>query len=105
MQIRLSLLSTGITLALLMALTLSVTARADDKNAAGTWTWNTPARGGGADRTNTLKLKIEGAKLTGKLSVPGRDGQPVETEISDGKVSGDEVSFTVNREIAGTKVV
>ncbi len=50
----------------------------------------------------TLKLKAEGDKLTGKLTSPSRQGgEPVEIEIKDGKVKGDEVSFTVTREVNG----
>ena len=50
----------------------------------------------------TLKLKVEGDKVTGKVTSPGRQGgDPVETEIKDGKIKGDEVSFTVTREFNG----
>jgi hypothetical protein len=76
-----------------------VQARAEDKKAdpSGTYTWTVPARNGGADRTNTLVLKLEGDKLTGKLSSPGRDGQINQTEIGDGKIAGADISFTVVR--------
>ena len=74
-------------------------ARADDKKVdpSGTYTWTVPARNGGADRTNTLVLKLEGDKLTGKLSAPGRDGQVNSTDITDGKITGADVSFCVVR--------
>jgi len=72
---------------------------------AGTWTWTVPGRNGGPERKNTLELKVEGEKLTGKVSAPGREGQPVETPISDGKVAGDEVQFKVVRENNGNKFV
>ena len=51
-------------------------AQADDKKVdpSGTYIWTMPGRNGGADRTNTLVLKLEGDKLTGKLSAPGRGG-------------------------------
>ena len=42
--------------------------------------------------TSTFNLKADGEKLTGTVS--GRMG---ETPIEDGKVSGDEISFTVTR--------
>ena len=38
------------------------------------------------------ELKADGAKLTGK-AFRDRDGEKVETEIKEGKVSGDEVAF------------
>jgi hypothetical protein len=53
----------------------------------------------------TLKLKVDGEKLTGTLSSPGRDGQTTETKIAEGKVKGEEVSFTVTREFNGNKMV
>jgi hypothetical protein len=74
-------------------------------DATGTWGWTRPGRNGGADQKMTLKLKADGEKLTGTLSSPGRDGQATETAIADGKVKGDEVSFTVTREFNNNKMV
>jgi hypothetical protein len=90
--------------ALVLGATLQV--QAEDKKAdpSGTYQWVMPARNGGADRTNTLVLKLDGDKLTGKLSAPGRDGQAVETEIKDAKVNGAEVSFTVVRSYNGNSM-
>lgn len=71
----------------------------------GTWTWSTPGRGGGEPRKSTLKLKVEGAKLLGTLTNPGRQGgDPMVTEISEGKVKDNEISFAVTREWNGNKV-
>jgi len=78
---------------------LAAIARAADP--AGTWTWSTPGRNGGPDRVSTLTLKVEYSSLTGKLSVPGRDGTPVETPVTDGKVDGDNINFNVIREYNG----
>ncbi len=83
-------------------------ARAEDKKVekvdpTGTYTWTVPGRNGGPDRTNTLVLKLEGDKLTGKVSSPGRDGQINTTEITDSKISGADISFTVTREFNGNK--
>ena len=74
-------------------------AQAEDKKVdpSGTYTWTMPGRNGGSDRTNTLVLKLEGEKLTGKLSSPGRNGQANETDIVDGKVAGPEISFSIVR--------
>ena len=85
-------------------LLLGAAAQAEDKKAdlAGTWSWVTPpGPNGGADRTNTLTLKSEDAKLTGKVSAPGRDGQLVETPIADAKLDKDTFSFAVVREFNG----
>jgi hypothetical protein len=67
----------------------------------GTWTWSTPGRNGGPDRVSTLTLKADGANLTGKVSVPGRDGAATDTQIADGKVDGDKISFVTVREYNG----
>lgn len=69
---------------------------------SGTYSWTRPGRNGGSDVKVTLKLKAEGEKVTGKVIQPGRQGgDPVETEIKDGKINGDEVSFSVSREFNG----
>ena len=49
--------------------------------------------------TVTMNLKADGDKLSGTVS--GRMG---ETEISDGKVDGDNVMFSVVREFNGNKM-
>src|SRR5688500_14031248 len=65
----------------------------------GPWNWRTPCRGGGEPRKPTLTFEAAGDKLTGKVAAPGRQGgEPRATEISDGKVKGDDVSFNVVRE-------
>jgi len=87
-------------------LTLGAVVQAQDKKAdpTGTWTWTTPGRNGGPDRKSTLKLKVEGDKLTGTLSAPGRGGQSNDSAIADGKLKEDEISFTVIREFGGNKI-
>ena len=95
--------------------------RAADKKADpnGTWSWTMQGRGGAAAnpdapvRKVTLKLKADGEKLTGTIAQPaggraGGDGAaaaPREVEISDGKVKGDEISFSVKREFQGNAMV
>ena len=83
------------------------TQAADAKaNPNGTWTWTMRGRGEGApERTITLKLKAEGEKLTGKVAMPGREDRVNEVDIADGKIKGDEVSFTVTREQGDNKFV
>ncbi|MBN8247104.1 MAG: hypothetical protein J0L84_06630 [Verrucomicrobia bacterium] len=68
---------------------------------AGEWTWSTPGRDGGAERKSTLTLKVDAGKLSGKISSPGRDGAAVETAISDAKLDGDSIAFSVVREFNG----
>ncbi|HUC84809.1 MAG TPA: hypothetical protein VL970_06430 [Candidatus Acidoferrales bacterium] len=95
---------------ILLGVTLFVTAaaqvRADDKKVdpSGTYVWTVPGRNGGPARTNTLVLKLDGDKLTGKLSAPGRRGQINETEITDGKVTGAEISFSLVRTANGNSM-
>jgi hypothetical protein len=85
---------------------LAFSAAADDKkpDPTGTWTWTQPGRNGGPDRTNTLTLKVEDTKLTGKLSAPGRGGTTNETVIADGKVDADTISFAIVREFNGNSM-
>jgi hypothetical protein len=73
-------------------------ARAEDKpNPTGTWKWTVTRN----DQTRevTLKLKLDGDKLTG--AVVRRENQ--ETPIEDGKYKDGEVSFKVTRERDGQK--
>ncbi len=64
----------------------------------GKWTAEVPGRGGNT-QTNTIVLKQDGTKLTGTLD--GGRGGPV--EITDGKVEGDTVSFTIVRNFNGNE--
>lgn len=77
----------------------ATTIQAQDKKVdpTGTWTWSTPGRNGGPARESTLKLKMEGEKLTGTVS--GMRGG--ETKIDNAKLAGDEISFDVTREFGG----
>jgi hypothetical protein len=69
---------------------------ADQKvDATGTWTWTVTTRNGDT-RQATMKLKMEGDKLTGTVS-----GRNTDTAISDAKLKGDELSFNVVRERNG----
>jgi len=86
-------------------LALGAVAQAQDKKAdpTGTWTWSQPGRNGGPERKSTLKLKLEGDKVTGTLSAPGRGGESSDVAISEGKLKGDEITFAVTREVQGNK--
>src|ERR1700730_4357714 len=68
-------------------------ARADDKpNPSGTWKWTVTINGNTRDMT--LKLKLDGDKLTGAMV--GRNGK--EIKIDDAKYKDGEVSFSVTLE-------
>ena len=88
--------------AVCLVFALAVTARAEDKKAdpTGTWTWSVPGRNGGPARQVTAKLKFDGDKLTGSIS-----GRQSDTAIEEGKLAGEDISFTVTREVNGTKIV
>src|SRR5947209_17120230 len=68
-------------------------------DATGKWTAEMQGPGGNT-RTVTMNLKADGNKLTGTVN-GGRGG---EAEISDGKVDGNDLSFTVVREFNGNKM-
>jgi len=74
---------------------------------SGKWTFEQPGRGGNPGRPVTITLKADGAKLTGSVPGMGRGGDnpPPPTEITDGKVDGNNVSFTVKREFNGNTMV
>jgi len=83
---------------MLLALVGLNVARADDKpDPNGTWKWTVERNG--QKREQTLKLKLDGDKLTG--AVVGRNNQ--ETAIEDAKFKDGEVSFSVTRERNGQK--
>lgn len=70
------------------------------KAAAATGNWNTALILGDGNRIEgSLKLKQDGDKLTG-ATVRNEN----ETQIQDGKITGDEISFNVIRERDGRKV-
>ena len=98
-----ALFTFGALCAALMLGGIAQTQAAEQVDPSGTWKWTSPGRNNGPERKSTLMLKSEKSKLIGKLSTAGRDGQPRVTEISDGKVKGDEVMFNIVREWNGNK--
>jgi hypothetical protein len=86
---------------LLLALTIAASAA----DITGKWIAEQPGRNGGAPRQTTFNLKADGAKLTGTMSAPGRGGQAMDSEISNGKVDGNNVTFEVKRTMGGNEVV
>ena len=84
MKFRLILLSCGLAIAALAA------------DVTGKWSYETRGRNG--SMPGTMNLQADGEKLSGTISVRGG-----ETEITDGRVSGDTISFNVVREFNGNK--
>ncbi len=84
-----------VSLAALLLVFVVVASAADP---TGTWKAQVPGRDGNT-REMTIVLKAEGAKLTGTISGRGGD-QP----ISDGKVDGDNISFAVVMNFGGNEV-
>jgi len=73
--------------------------RADEKpNPTGTWKYT--AEVGGQSIEVTIKLKLDGDKLTGTVSA-----MDTESKIEDAKYKDGTVSFKVNREVGGNKIV
>jgi hypothetical protein len=64
----------------------------------GKWVAQVPGRDG-QTRETTFNLKAEGEKLTGTVS-----GMRGDNEITDGKISGDEISFAVKLSIQGNEI-
>ncbi len=88
-------------LAVCLVLTLGFTASAEEKKIDPTGTWKSSyTNQDGQVRESTVKLKVEGEKLTGTVS-----GRNNDTAIEQGKITGDEISFQVTREFNGNKVV
>ena len=77
---------------------LGVAALAAAADLNGTWIAQIAGRDG-QTRETTFNFKAEGDKLTGTMS--GRQGDQA---ISDGKIKGDEISFTVVANFGGNEV-
>jgi autotransporter translocation and assembly factor TamB len=85
---------------ILLALALAALAA----DVSGKWVYEQPGRGGGNPTQVTLNLKADGGKLTGSVSRPGRDGNVMETPISDGKVDGNNISFKTTMQMGGNSM-
>ena len=78
---------------------LAGVAQAEDKaSPTGTWKWTVEFNDRKVEQT--IKLKLDGDKLTGAMI--GRNNQ--ETAIEDGKFNAGEISFKVTRERNNQKV-
>jgi hypothetical protein len=82
---------------MMCVLAVAGVAWADDKpNPTGTWKYTADVNGQSIDVT--IKLKLDGDKLTGSVTV-----LDMETKIEDAKYKDGEASFKVNREMNGNK--
>lgn len=99
-------------LALLAILCLTFAAQAAD--ISGKWVVDTSAtpaaqNGGGGRRgggmgAGTYEFKVAGDALTGSITRQGRNGgDPVATPIADGKITGDNFSFTTTQSFNGNE--
>jgi len=84
-------------LGMLVAACASTAWAADDAKPEGTWKWSIERNGEKIE--TTLKLKLEGDKLTGTIT--GRDGK--ESAIEEASCKDGEVKFQVTRERDGNK--
>jgi hypothetical protein len=90
MKVKILLIGAVVLLALTAAYAADVT---------GKWVAETQGRNGPTQVTFTLKA--DGAKLTGTV-LQGAQGEP--TEITEGKVDGDNISFVVVRNMGGNEM-
>jgi len=78
-----------------LALLLGIAMAAD---VSGKWTGDMPGRGGDTTPT-TFTFKAAGDKLTGSMT-----GPQGEVTLQDGKIAGNEISFTTTLEFNGNSV-
>lgn len=74
--------------------------QAADANPTGTWKWTVTNPSNNQTRDLSIKLKLDGDKLTG--SVPAQGGK--EIEIENGTFKDGQISFSVTRERNDQKV-
>jgi hypothetical protein len=86
------------TFSLTSALVLAGTLALQAADITGKWTAQVPGRDG-QTRETTFDFKVEGEKLTGTTSTPGGD-----VPLSDGTVKGDDVAFNVAMSFNGNDV-
>lgn len=88
-----------ITVATFVLLTVTSAWAAD---VAGKWIGKIPGGPGGqGDSEVTLMFKVDGNTMTGTLN---NSAQPGDVAIQEGKVIGDDISFSLMRNIGGTEM-
>ena len=86
------------TFSLTSALVLAGTLALQAADITGKWTAQVPGRDG-QTRETTFDFKVDGEKLTGTTTTPGGD-----VPLSDGTVKGDDVAFNVAMSFNGNDV-
>jgi hypothetical protein len=86
---------------LIGAMVLLVVASAWAADVTGKWTATMPGTQGQGDSTVTLVFKAEGSKLTGTLN---NSQMPGEVALSEGKINGDDISFTIVRKFGESEM-
>ena len=81
-----------------MSIALALAAVALAADISGKWVAQVPTRDGGT-REAVFNLKASGDGVTGTITSPRGDQQ-----ITDGKISGDDISFTVVVEFNGNQM-
>src|SRR5208283_4743602 len=90
---------------LVVTILLVVAFAAMAADVTGKWVYEQAGRGGGNPTQVTLNLKANGSTLTGSMVRPGRGGgDPMETQISEGKVDGDNISFKIAMQMGGNSM-
>lgn len=82
----------------LLSLFLLAAVAAFAADVTGKWTAQVPGRGG-QTREMTFNFKADGAQLTGTITTPRGD-----MDIADGKIDGDQISFTQTMSFGGNDV-
>lgn len=86
------------------AASLSAAQEAKKADPTGTWKWSVEGRDG-SKREMSLKLKLEGDKLTGTLTSPGRNGgAATDTAIEEATFKDGDVAFKVSRTFNNNKM-
>ena len=87
----------AVIVAAILAVSVSVASAVTAADPTGTWKWSVERNGQKFE--TTLKLKLEGDKLTGTIS--GRGG--TDTAIEEASCKEDTVAFSITRERNGQK--
>jgi hypothetical protein len=86
------------TLGLLLVASFAFGADVDGK-------WTTSVAGmDGNNMTITYTFKADGSTLTGTSSVPGPDGKDMNMTVKDGKINGNNISFTISFDMGGQEM-